>query len=37
MAASHAVRTGLYLRRLLVADFGLSPDAIVTLGEDNQG
>ena len=37
IAASHAVRTGLYLRRLLVADFGLSPDAIVTLGEDNQG
>jgi len=36
IAASHAIRTGIYLRRLLINDFGMS-DEPTMVGEDNQG
>jgi len=37
IAASHAVRTGIYLRKLLISDFGLDPNMLTLVGEDNQG
>jgi len=37
IAASHAVRTSTYIRRLLINDFGLSEDDITLIAEDNQG
>jgi hypothetical protein len=37
IAASHAVRTGTYLRRLLIADFEMDETQPTLIGEDNQG
>ena len=36
IAASHAIRTGIYLRKLLINDFGMSTEPTI-VGEDNQG
>ena len=37
IAASHAVKTGIYLRKLLVENFGMDPNTPIPMGEDNQG
>ncbi len=37
IAASHCIATGVYLRRLLISDFGLDPNILTPVGEDNQG
>jgi hypothetical protein len=37
IAASHAVKTGIYLRKLLIENFGMDPKVSTPIGEDNQG